>query len=84
MTKDVTKEVSSTAPVFADISNELYRTYTFPTGEVTINEPVKLSVKRKPEGDSHRIIDAAGNSHYIPAGWLKLSWKGKEGVAYSF
>jgi hypothetical protein len=87
--QDVTSQVSTDKGnpvnlVFADISNEAYRTYYFPTGETTITEPVKLNVKRKPEGDSHRIIDAAGVSHYVPAGWLRLSWKGKNGEAYNF
>jgi len=81
---DVTKQVSSTKPEFADISNELYREYAFPTGTVRINNPVKLNVKRKPEGDSHRIIDDKGKAYYVPAGWLLLSWEGKNGEAFSF
>ena len=82
---DVTKQISATAAEFADISNEAFRTYTFPNGEVTITNPIKLNVKRKPEGDSHRIIDAESVSHYIPAGWIHLSWKGKTGEPeYSF
>lgn len=81
---DVTKAVSSAEPVFTDISNEKYRTYTFPGGTVTINNPVQLNVKRKTDGDSHRIIDAAGKSYYVRAGWLMLEWEGKNGTAYSF
>lgn len=86
---DVTKQVSTNVgqPVkleFADISNESYRTYTFPTGSVTIVNPVNLNVKRKPEGDSHRLVDADGVAHYVPAGWILLSWKGKNGEAFSF
>jgi len=84
---DVTKQVSQPKPQmdFADISNEEYRSYEFANGGiVTIHEPVKLNVKRKPEGDSHRIIDAAGVSHYIPAGWIHLSWRGKNGEAFNF
>jgi hypothetical protein len=89
MAEDVTKEVSTNkdAPVklvFADISQEAWRTYHFPTGDTTILFPVKLNVKRKKEGDSHRIIDADGVSHYVPAGWLRLSWKGKDGTTYMF
>jgi len=87
---DVTKEVSTNkgnpiALEFADISNESYRTYHFPDGSaVTIYDPLKLNVKRKLNGDSHRIIDANGVSHYIPAGWNHLEWKGKNGEAYNF
>jgi hypothetical protein len=70
---------------FLDISNEAWRTYIFKGGEeVTITAPVKLNVKRKPEGDSHRLIDAAGRSWYIPAGWFAIVWEGKNGPAYSF
>jgi hypothetical protein len=87
---DVTSQVSTDKgnPVkleFADISNEAYRTYAFGGGRsYTITEPVKLNVTRKPNGDSHRIIDAAGVCHYIPAGWIGLSWKGKNGETFNF
>jgi hypothetical protein len=89
MNGDVTTSVSTDQnnPVvlkWADINNEKSRTYTFPTGSVTVLHPVKLNVKRKPEGDSHRLIDAAGISYYIPAGWLMLSWEGKDGTTFSF
>jgi hypothetical protein len=61
------------------------RVYVFPTGRVVINRPVKLNVKRKPEGDSHRIEDAAGRGHYIPPGWIHLYWEKEEGEpAFSF
>lgn len=81
---DVTAAVSAEKPVFTDISNEKYRTYYFPTGNVTIQNPVKLNVKRKPEGDSHRIVDNQGKAYYVPAGWLLLQWEGKDGEAFSF
>lgn len=87
---DVTKSVSTDQgnPVkleFADISNEVFRTYDFGDGRiVTIQNPIKLNVKRKPEGDSHRLIDKAGYSHYVPAGWCHLMWQGKDGTAYNF
>ena len=81
---DVTKQVSANAPVFTDISNEKYREYTFPDMVVRVDNPVQLNVKRKPEGDSHRIVDANGKAFYIPAGWRMLAWEGKNGVAYSF
>jgi hypothetical protein len=73
-------------PEFTPINNEAFRTYVFANGgKVTITAPVSLSVRRKPEGDSHRIIDAEGTSHYIPAGWIHLFWRGKDSTpAYSF
>lgn len=65
--------------VFADISSEEYRTYTFGhidgVLEVTIKEPLRLSVSN----NGHRVFDASGVSHYIPKGWIHLSWKAKEG-----
>jgi hypothetical protein len=62
---------------FADISSEFWREYRFPGGEVVrIDEPLKLNVS---ESGGHRIFDAAGRSHYVPAGWLHLVWEPKEG-----
>jgi hypothetical protein len=63
-----------------DINDEKQRTYTFPGGhQVTVYAPSKLAVKSKSNGDSHRIEDKFGNGHYIPAGWLMISWKVKDG-----
>jgi hypothetical protein len=72
---------------FQDISNELYRTYVFPNGsQVTIHEPQGLNVKRKADGDSHRLFDTTGTCHYVPAGWVHLFWQAKPGTknSYSF
>lgn len=91
---DVTEKVSTDNGqpkklVFADISNEAERTYTFADGQVTIYNPAKLNVSRSfsPLGrplDSHRIIDAKGLSYYVPAGWLMITWLGKDGTSYNF
>lgn len=63
--------------VFKSIEDEQVRTYKFPNNEiVTIKEPLKLNVS---ESGGHRILDAAGESHYIPKGWIQLSWKVKDG-----
>lgn len=76
---DVTESVASKGPTFVDISGESFRTYVFPNGgQATVFNPIKLNVKRKSEGDSHRVIDALGRSHYIPAGWIHLFWEGKD------
>ena len=64
-----------------DVSTELWRVYIFATPygpqSVTVNEPKLLFVKRKDNGDSHRLILMNGECVYIPAGWLALHWKGR-------
>ena len=62
---------------FIDISTEQYRQYTFVGGEVVrIAAPMELNVSA---GGGHRILDAAGVSHYVPTGWLHLCWEVKPG-----
>lgn len=63
---------------FTDISSEEWREYRFIGGEVIrIDRPLKLNVS---ESRGHRIFDGHGISHYIPAGWIHLSWKVKNGA----
>lgn len=63
---------------FTDISSELWREYRFLNGEtVRIDDPLKLNVSAS---GGHRIFDGAGVSHYIPAGWIHLMWKTKDGA----
>jgi len=64
--------------VFRAIEEEV-RQYIFKEGYVVINEPRWLYVNRQPEGHSHYIIDAEGESHYIPIGWLAISFTPTEG-----
>ena len=65
---------------FKDVSAEEYREYLFPAGvSVRISAPLKLNVSAS---GGHRIFDASGVSHYIPAGWVHLQWKAKEGSAH--
>lgn len=62
---------------FEDISSERYREYRFLGGDVVrIEAPLKLNVS---ESGGHRIFDGEGTSHYIPAGWIHLSWVAKHG-----
>jgi hypothetical protein len=62
---------------FTDISSEEWREYRFVGGDtVRIDHPLKLNVS---ESGGHRIYDANGRSHYIPAGWLHLVWETKSG-----
>jgi hypothetical protein len=68
---------------FEDVSDEVYRTYEFPDGKVVkIYKPVKLNVSKS---GGHRVLDEKGVSHYIPTGWVHLSWKVKDGKSpFSF
>lgn len=64
---------------FSNLTDEQYRTYTFPTNQVRIEGPIALHVSKS---GGHRILDSQGNSHYIPTGWTQLTWKVKEGQPY--
>ena len=62
---------------FIDISSEASRTYKFGTrGFVKIDSPIKLSVS---SSGGHRVYSRDGKSHYIPTGWIQLSWVTREG-----
>lgn len=62
---------------FTDISSEEFREYLFESGvSVHIEEPLFLNVS---DSGGHRVFDADGVSHYMPTGWIHLSWKAKEG-----
>ena len=64
--------------------NETFREYVFPNGTYRIDKPLKVLVRRKPEGDSHRVVSLNNNgepiSHYVPAGWLAIRWEGVDGT----
>ena len=63
---------------FTDISSELWREYQFLGGDtVRIEAPLKLNVS---DSGGHRIFDAEGMSHYIPAGWVHLKWVVRDGA----
>jgi len=67
--------------IFTDVTSEEYREYLFPAQQgqfvkVRINKPMHLSVS---ESGGHRLLDEAGVSHYVPSGWVHLSWKAKQG-----
>lgn len=62
---------------FVDISSEKWREYERPDKtKVRIENPVALNVSKS---GGHRIFDASGVSHYIPSGWIHLSWNVKPG-----
>lgn len=74
---DAPRFENATDLAFEDISSERYREYRFHGGAVVrIEAPLKLNVS---ESGGHRIFDAEGVSHYIPAGWIHLSWVAKDG-----
>ena len=65
---------------FTDISTESVRRYHYKGGEtVEIPGPLMLNVSRS---GGHRIFDENGVSHYIPKGWIHLSWVAKPGSAH--
>ncbi len=62
---------------FTDISSEQSRTYNFGSkGFVKVSEPLFLNVS---DSGGHRIFSADGQSHYIPSGWIHLSWQARPG-----
>jgi len=66
--------------VFKDVSAEQQRSYVFQSNvEVTIQNPLKLHVS---DSGGHRLFDAQGVSHYVPAGWIHLRWKSKPGTPH--
>jgi hypothetical protein len=71
--------INKTDLEFTDISSEIYREYDFGGGDkVVINSPLQLHVSQ----NGHRIFDSAGLSHYIPLGWIHLTWEAREGAAH--
>jgi hypothetical protein len=66
---------------FKDISHETVRTYVFRDGSVVIDMPMKLNVSKS---GGHRVQDAFGVAHYIPAGWIHLFWETSDDVSFWF
>lgn len=65
---------------FTDISTEAVRRYHYKGGDtVEIPNPLWLNVSRS---GGHRVFDAQGVSHYIPKGWIELTWVAKPGAAH--
>jgi hypothetical protein len=67
------------------IKDEKFREYIFPDCSITIVNPVKVMIRFKPEGHSHRIIGQDPEtkeftSYYVPAGWRCIRWKGVDGT----
>lgn len=64
---------------FIDISSEQWRQYERPNATVRIDKPLALHTSKS---GGHRVFDANGISHYIPSGWVHLSWEVKEGAPH--
>lgn len=66
------------------IDNEEFREYVFADTTIRVDHPIKVMIRMKPEGHSHRIIaydptTAQHTSWYIPAGWRAIRWQGVDG-----
>ena len=58
-----------------DISTEEWREYRYANGDhYRIEQPKTLFLKRDAEGDSHRILDRDGITHYVRRGWVAIAW----------
>ena len=63
---------------FSSLESEKSRIYHFPNDEKrVIVDPIAINVSRS---GGHKVIDAEGITHYIPKGWLELTWKAKDGA----
>jgi len=72
--RQLPRETDFLERVWNDIANEHFREYDFGTsGKVLIKEPRFLNVS---SSGGHRVLDANGESHYIPPGWIHLRWCG--------
>lgn len=72
--------INSQQLTWLDVSDERSRTYVYPDGtRYTVQLPLKLNVKQKPEGDSHRIQRANGGV-YVRPGWIAIEWIVKDGA----
>lgn len=76
--KTVMKQITNNSSLtFNSIEAEKYRKYEWSDGSVVrIILPVALHVSKS---GGHRIMDIEGVSHYIPAGWVHLTWETKDG-----
>jgi hypothetical protein len=58
-----------------DISTEQWREYDYGNGiAYRVENPLTLYRKTDEKGDSHRVVDAAGVTHYPKRGWVGIRW----------
>lgn len=74
--KTVTFSYNVNGMKFYDVSSEAERVYNFGSkGFVKIQQPLRLHISES----GHRIFDAFGKSHFIPMGWVQVTWTVREG-----
>lgn len=79
MSKKLRDPIEIAGAKFVDISSNKWREYVYPGGAYRIEGPDWLHVKPQTESlHSHRIIDKAGTSHYLPSGFLAVRWQSDE------
>ncbi len=66
---------------FVSIKDEFYRTYTFPSGQYTIDKPQWLFVR---QSKAHLVIDSAGITHYVPNTFIGLLWSNRGDIQANF
>lgn len=66
-----------------NLTDEEYRVFQYPEGEVRVDNPALVYVKAPPAGTrgggSMRIILLDGSVQYIPYGWLSFRWVPRKG-----
>ena len=60
---------------FCDLTSEEWREYQYASGTVRL---VATHLHVSASG-GHRLFTTDGLSHYMPPGWIRLTWKAKEG-----
>jgi len=58
-----------------EITTEVWREYRYGNGDVyRVDNPVRLWSKSDERGDSHRVLDVGGSTHYPRRGWVAIVW----------
>ena len=57
---------------FKDISEIKYRTYYYPDGSVTFDNPIAINVSKS---GGHKLILEDGKSVYVRPGWFAFEYK---------
>ncbi|MES0134547.1 hypothetical protein NKJ88_06225 [Mesorhizobium sp. M0016] len=58
-----------------EITTEVWREYRYANGDTyRIENPRSLWFKTDDRGDSHRVLDAEGVTHYPRRGWVAITW----------
>lgn len=60
-----------------DISTEDWREYVYKDNSYRIEKPIKLYIREG--GTGHRVLDAAGVTHWVPINiWHVIKWSAPE------